>query len=137
MGLLMLASLLGLLGHGPVSSSTLDDPASGMLVKYERFERSNAETLFTIQVKPESATTQARLSIGTEFLGKVEISRIEPEPVEVELWPDRITYVFTVPEPGAAGEIVIHYKPVSFGRVQVEMGLAGYPVQTFSQFIYP
>jgi hypothetical protein len=55
----------------------------------------------------------------------------------VELWPDQVTYVFTIPEPGSSGEVVVHYKPMEFGKVEVEMGLEGYPVQTLSQFIFP
>jgi hypothetical protein len=138
MALLLLAAMLGLLGHGPLSSSTLDNTASGMLIQYERFERVNAQTLFRIQLKPQvSQGAAARLSFGQEFLRKVEVLRIEPEPAEVEAWTDHVTYVITRPDPGKEAAISIHYKPLVFGRVEVDVGLDGYPVQTFSQFIYP
>ena len=138
MALLMCAALLGLLGHGPLSSRTLDNPASGLLVQYERFERTNAQTLFRIHLSPaEQRGAEGRLSIGQEFLDKVEISRIEPEPAEVELWPDHVTYIFKLPDPGNPAGIVFHYTPMESGAVHVDVGLEGYPVQTFSQFIYP
>ncbi len=54
MALILLASLLGLSGHGPLSSTILDDPASGLLIRYERFERVNAQTLFRIQLNSQA-----------------------------------------------------------------------------------
>jgi len=137
MVLLMIAALSGLLGHGPLSSATLGDSASGMLVQYEHFERANAPASFRIQLASQDQTTNARISLGNEFFSKVAVSRIEPAPAEVEVWPDHLTYVFLRPEPGSAADIIVHYKPLDFGSVEVELGLEGYPKQAFSQFVYP
>jgi hypothetical protein len=138
MALFILAGLLGLLGHGPLSSTTLNDSASGLVVRYERFERVNAQTFFHIELNPhESVAAPARLSLGREFLEKVEVLRIEPEPAEVEAWADHVTYVITRPDPASPTDIIIHYTPLDFGRAAIEMRLEGYPAQTFSQFIYP
>lgn len=139
MALLILAASVGLLGHGPFSSGVLNVPSSGLLVQYERFERMNAQALLRIRLgsQQQQDDVAARLSLGREFLGKVAISHIEPEPAEVEVWPDRLTYVFTRPEPGNSAEVIIHYQPFSFGKVEVRIGLDGYPVQAFGQFIYP
>jgi hypothetical protein len=138
MALLILAALTGLLGHGPLSSTTFDDPASGLLVQYERFERANAPTSFRIQVKSqEGESMDTRISLGSEFFSKVEVSRIEPEPAGVEVWPDHLTYEFSRPDTANPATIRVHYKPLDFGRIEIEMGLEGFPTRTFSQFIYP
>ncbi len=138
MALFMLAGLSGLLGHGPLSSTILNDPAAGLLVRYERFERVNAQTLFHVQLHSGgSSDSTAKLSLGQEFLERVEVIRIEPEPAEVETWPDHVTYVIARPDPDAPADILIHYTPLDFGSVEVEMSLEGYSTQTFSQFIYP
>ena len=138
MALIILAALLGLLGHGPLSSKTLVDSASGLVVQYERFEHRNATTVFRIHLTPSEQTDdQTRLSIGQEFLGHVEVSAIEPEPLEVELWPDHVTYIFNRPDRASPADIIIHYQPIDFGRVHVVIGLDGWQQQTFSQFVYP
>jgi hypothetical protein len=138
MALFTLAGLSGLLGHGPLSSTILNDPASGLLVRYERFERVNAQTFFHVQLASSgSSDSTARLSLGQEFLERVEVIRIEPEPAQVEAWPNHVVYVIARPDPDSPVNVLIHYTPLDFGRVEVEMGLEGYSAQTFSQFIYP
>lgn len=137
--LLMVAALAGLLGHGPLSSATAKDPAAFLRVKYQRFERYQGPTELRLHVAPQ-AVREGRLKIwiSREFLDSIELERIVPQPVTVELGADRQTYVFDAPRLTAETLVVLRYEPtLKFARATVRAGIEGAPELSFWQFVYP
>lgn len=133
MGLIILGALLGFAGHGRFSAREAGSTESGLVVQYQRFERHHAQTLLGLRLAAvEDDATRVR--IGHEFLGKVEIVRLEPEPERVELDQGFNTFVFNTRGPGL---ILLHYKPIEPGPLQIEIGLEGEPLQTLPQYVYP
>jgi hypothetical protein len=129
----ILAALLGFAGHGHFSDREAAAPEGDLVVSYQRFERYHAQTLLSLQLVDVQGD-ETRLRIGQEFLRKVEIMRMEPAPERVELDMNFTTYVFNTNAPGL---ILVHYKPISAGPLQIEIGLDGAPLQTLPQFVYP
>jgi hypothetical protein len=136
--LLMAAALLGLLGHGPLSSMTAGDPGGPLHVEYDRFlRRSDQESLY-IQIGP--ATTSdgtVRLWLDRDYLRKVCLEQVTPPPERSEAGPDRHVFVFRVVDPGAATLVTFHFEPRQIGPLRGRMGLGDGPALAFDQFVYP
>jgi hypothetical protein len=138
MALLLIAALLGLLGSGPLSSQTAGERDSDLWVEYNRFTRYQAPESLKVHVRPVGGSDgQARLWLNREFANKVELNDIEPEPERVEAWPDRLVYVFNLPEPGQVSTLIFHYEADEFGPTPVHLGLEGGPELNFNQFYFP
>jgi hypothetical protein len=131
--IVILGALLGFAGHGKFSDREVTAPESSLVVSYQRFERYHAQTLLSLRLA-DVEEGETRVRIGQEFLGNIEVMRIEPEPERVELDTDFMTYVFNANTPGL---ILFHYKPVNPGPMQIEIGLADEPLQRLPQFVYP
>ena len=79
-----------------------------------------------------------RIWINREFLDSIELERIVPQPVTVELGADRQTYVFDAPRLTAETLVVLRYKPTQpFTSVRIRAGVEGQPEASFRQFVYP
>jgi len=53
--LVLIAALLGLFGHGPLSEATTDDPSLPIRLAYERFGRFGSPLVLRIRVEPAAA----------------------------------------------------------------------------------
>lgn len=133
MAIIMLGALLGFTGHGPYSEREVSAPQSGLVVSYQRFERYHAQTLLSLRLTAVRGD-ETRVRIGQEFLRKVEVMRIEPEPERIELDDAFFTYVFNTNAPGL---VLFHYKPIEAGPLQIDIGLDDEPLQQLPQFVYP
>jgi len=133
MALAILAGAVGLVGHGPFSAREAAGLDSGLVVSYNRFERYHAQSQLTLELV-DVMDAETRIRIGEDFLRRVEVMGIEPEPERVELDQGFMTYVFNT---NAAGPILVDFKPVKAGPVQLEIGRDSAPVQTLPLFIYP
>lgn len=129
---IVLATLAGFTGHGPFSARTVGSTDAGFTVAYNRFERYAAPTLLTVYLGDVGSET--RLRVSQDFLRRVEVLRVDPQPERVELHTEYLTYVFTTTAPGM---IVFHYEPAHAGRLEIGIGLEGRPVQTLPLFVYP
>jgi len=136
--LVLLAALLGLLGGpGPLSTTTAGE-GSPLEVVYERFARHNNPTELMLQLQPGAVPgDEVRVWVNTQYLEAIQIERIEPEPNQVEISPQRITYVFPLSDSGAGGRVVLHLMPQAIGRHEVRMGVEGELEHRFTQIIYP
>lgn len=136
--LILLAALLGLLGGpGPLSSRTAGED-SPFQVTYEGFARHNGPTKLTFQLQPGAvAGDEVRVWLSSQYLESIQIERIEPEPNEIALSDDRVTYVFPLSDAGAGGRIVLHILPQTLGRREVRLGIEGGPEHSFTQFVFP
>jgi hypothetical protein len=133
MVLVTLATLAGFTGHGPFSERTAGSTDAGFTVAYNRFERYAAPSLLTVYLG-DDVGAETRVRVSQDFLRRVEVLRVDPQPERVELDAEYLTYVFTTTAPGM---IVFHYEPARAGHVEIGIGLEGRPLQTLPQFVYP
>jgi len=138
MALIAMAGLLGLLGRGPISSAAVESGDRRIRVQYDRFERHEAPTTFTITVDRRSgAERAARVWITREWLAGMRIDTVTPEPAAVEADSDRLIYTFRTPEPDAPLAITFHAQPQQIGRRTARIGVVDGPEIGFWQFVYP
>ncbi|HEV7254891.1 MAG TPA: hypothetical protein VGN97_17550 [Mesorhizobium sp.] len=138
-GALILAALAGLLGHGPLSSTTAGDPAGPIWIEYNRFQRYQGPSELKIHLSPAAVRQgEARVWIERSVLDHIEIERIEPRPERMELGPDRHALVFLAPQLTGDTSVIIRYLPDRrFGWTEGEIGIGGGPPVPISQFVYP
>jgi protein-L-isoaspartate(D-aspartate) O-methyltransferase len=134
MGLLILAGLLGLLGPGPFSSTSVD--GATISVEHERFARYQTATSLIVEVRPGQANGELRIWLDRSYLDNVHVESIVPEPGRVELGADAHTYVFHA-APGVKATVVTFYlKPERMGRLRGRAGMGDEAIE-FQQFVYP
>ena len=128
--------LIGLLGAGPLSSTTV---ASGPLqLAYARFERRHAPTELEVSVSTDAATQdQLELWVSTDYLARVEITAIVPEPEEVRQAGERIVYRFHLDEQAQHPTIQFALEPDDPGHTIGRLGILDGPEVTFWQVVYP
>ena len=80
MALLLMAGLLGLFFHGPLSNAVARSDDASLAVQYERFAHKTALTHFVIRVDAP-IPDQTLVRIGPAFADTHDIDSVEPRPV--------------------------------------------------------
>lgn len=136
MGLTLLAGAIGLLGPGPLSSTSAGNP-SNVVVEYQRFGRWQASSSMTVRVAPALVYGDGfSISLDREYLQRHELRAITPMPVLEQADPDRITFVFSATT-GAAGVAVFHLTPKGIGPKRCTVRVGEAPPVHINQFDYP
>jgi hypothetical protein len=131
----VLAGLLGVLGQGPLSGKSVAAQNGSVRVEYNRFVRRQAPEDLRIHIRP-GPDGAARVWMGPEYLRRLRIERVTPQPVSVESASGRLTYVFRATG-DAPLEVAVVYEFVEFGPVAGELGIPGGASLQFNQFVYP
>lgn len=126
------AGLAGLLGTGPLASTTASG-GSGFEVEYERFTHRESPTTFTIHPgdTPLSDEGTLEIAMSQSFISNYQIERIIPEPVNESMSGENLIYSFKVAE-GGPSTITIFVEAEDAGLWQGSIGPA-----TLNQFVYP
>jgi hypothetical protein len=130
MALVIIAALLGVFGTGPLSSATIE--GEGLRLEHERFCRLERGT--DLRFTLAGTGDPALLLIGGEYLDRVMIERITPEPVKVEGVSAGVVFQFVLQGPAS---VTFHLKPKKFGLAPGKARLGQAAPITFTQFIYP
>jgi hypothetical protein len=129
----LVAAGAGLFGNGPFSRAV--ETGDGATVLYERIARNHSLTKIEFNIERGSGVEPLRVSINKSFFQKVELRRVDPEPVRVEDGGSHLTYVFSTTAPIAT--IYFRYLPDGWGKIPIEFRITGGPALSFSQFVYP
>jgi len=135
--LLVLAALLGLLGSGPLSQAVASATDASMQVEYPRFDRYQSPTELRVHLQPTPGMDTGRLWLDREFIDRVQLARIDPEPLATAVAPDRFVYSFGLLPADAPVTITFHLEPNRFGRMPVRLGLVDGPELAFTVFVLP
>jgi hypothetical protein len=137
MFLISLACLVGVFGYGVWTRDTVGHQKD-MLVEYECFLRVTKETPLTCFVNTSDLQDSLiHISLSNEYLQKVDLKQISPEPCKVITQNDRLTFCFRS-VPGNKS-----LQPVSFTTVAKKSGNIKATVYSnreqysISQYIYP
>jgi hypothetical protein len=130
MTLVIIAALFGVFGAGPLSSATIE--RAGLRLEYERFGRlqRSSQLRFTISGTDDPVP----LLIGGDYLDRVMIERITPEPGKAEARSDGVVFQFVLQGPAV---VTFHLMPKKFGLASGKARLGQAAPITFTQFIYP
>jgi hypothetical protein len=132
------AALVGLLGSGPLSSTSSSAPDDSLTVRYDRFLHYHKPLMFEVTLRPGNQTNNAaRLFLSDELLMRLQISRIEPEPEGRELAAGGVIYTFPSESGLETATIRVHAQYEAFGRATGKIGLVGREPATVTQFVYP
>lgn len=138
MALVILGALLGLLGPGPLSSTTSGNPDGPLEVEYDRFLRFETDTHLQIHLQPNAQSSDTvHLWLDRHFLEDVQIIEVTPPPDQVEPGPDRLVYHYQKTEPNTPTAVTIYFEPHAVGRLEGRIGVGEEPGVTFNQFVYP
>ena len=135
--LIVLAALIGLFGHGPLSRTTVG-PNGGLQLEYERFARLLTPT--TLRFRTSSGAIQGdelRLWISNDYLQGIQIEHVSPMPQTVEAGPDGLVFVFRLTEPGRPMTATFQARPERIGRISGHAALTDRQPIRFNQFVYP
>lgn len=98
--LVLLADCLGVFGSGWLANARLDQPASGMNVKYERVERTNSPSMMELHFAPDAAQNGAvHLFISESVVKELGADRVIPAPAQSVIGNGGITYTFPANAP--------------------------------------
>jgi len=137
--LFLAAAVLGVFGEGPFSKQTA---SNGLLeVDYERFGRMGKNSSLEVRLAPAPApagAAQRKVWINNEFLKRVQMEQIQPEPQSVQTGGGGLTYIFETESTGEAASICFHFRPERFGRHTAVLRVDGQAAEVaLEQMIYP
>jgi hypothetical protein len=136
--LILLAGMLGLVGMGPLSSTSATASDDTLTLEYDRFVRYHQPTKLHVMLRPNNQTGDPiRLSISQPLLDRLQISRIEPEPQRRELSNDGVVYSFPTASAVEQARIRFHVQYEAIGSSTGRIALLGRESVTFHQFVYP
>lgn len=122
---ILLLNILGLFGNGWLAKTQKQVPGSGMLLKYERIERTYTPSRVTVQFGPDAAKNGAiTLFVRGNFLKDLGNDRVIPQPEHSIVGNDGVTYTFPV-RPGAS-EAAFELQPASPGVHWIYMQVEGH-----------
>lgn len=137
MALLILLGLLGLFGDGPISRATQTSPG-GLKVTYERFERQTSPSNMQLEFPQEAVQNgQLRWWINRDYVERVQIDGIIPNPEQVETTADRIIYTVNAQDATGPIRIKLNISAEESGNLAGEVGWLDGDSLQFSQFIFP
>lgn len=135
MGSAVVVAALGLLSHGSLSRTTATTNDSRLAISYERLERREASSRFTIRAQPAETGGEIVLRLGPGFLENYEIRTITPSPVRAAASAAGYQGAFASAAGGSEIHITARAKRFGFARFTGEVpGLGTIDVR---QFIFP
>jgi hypothetical protein len=135
---IVIAALAGLLGPGLFSGREAASPDGRLAVKYDRFVHHHHPTPLEITLRPESEEDdQLRLRLSQPLLDRIQVQRIEPEPVSSELTTDGAWYVFRFQPGAASAKVHFHVEFERMGAGAGELQMVGSEPVAIEYFVYP
>jgi hypothetical protein len=136
--LIIVAALAGLLGPGPLSSATVESADKALAVNFQRFLHYHNPTEINLQLtKRGGLQDSAEVFIDHALLDRIEVRRIEPEPVDSRISEAGVTHVFSIPPGAASGQITYWVNFEKYGKATGRMKLDGRSDVTLQQFVFP
>lgn len=131
---LLIAIAFGLLGHGPLSTRQVQDPAGSASLQFDRFMTVKSVNRLTLTLPPASG--EVRAVLNAKYLRDVEIREISPEPEKSVLESEGTAYVFSA-DSQKPMQIQFSFEPRKIGLLEGWIAVAGEPRLNFRQFVYP
>ena len=120
----------------PVDSSFYADPKGLSALKLDAKTQS-PESLRVTVGPGASRDGTIRLWLGRDYVEGVDLIRVDPEPMAVEVGSRRFTYTFLVSDVAQPVTLRFCVEARKFGRRPVVLGVEEASRVEFTQFVYP
>lgn len=137
--LFIIGALAGLFGSGPLSEATVSSADGQMRAQYQRFCRRETPQSLDITFPTQPGTDSIELTVNGDYLRRVQITEIFPQPVE-SIHQQTGKLRFTTDGSGQDMTVRLHLQPQQSGLLEARFaaGPAGKQTQIqFKQIVYP
>jgi hypothetical protein len=136
--LILLCAVLGSFGHGPLSRATIRDPSLPLSLDYDRLGRYQSALILRVHVHERAANQDTvRIWFSHDYLSKIEIKKILPDPEGAETSPTGMIYQFRLAQPEQRSDVMVNLEMEAIGFIEGRIGLDESHALTFRQWIYP
>lgn len=132
----LLLSFLGVFGRGPLAHTSYASSASGMSIKYERFQRFGSPSVMFVDL--DSSTFHngtAQLWVSDDLVKPLGTQRIVPQPQRSEIVGGGILYTF--PANDGPASVEFQTQPATIGSSHVTLRIPGREPVVLHIFVYP
>lgn len=134
--LFVAAAIAGAFGGGPISDAVTASADGALRVEYQRFARRDALQVLDITVPTQPGAKEVELTLDSDYLRRVQITEIFPEPLEATAQQSgRIR--FATDGSGQPMKVRVHLRPHDFGSMTVSASVARHGEARFKQLVYP
>ena len=137
--LILVLSVAGVFGRGPLSSHVLE--SGGSSVAYERIAHRDAPQVLRFKVPLRLAEAgKLQLVIGSETFSRLRLEQIVPEPSTAMLGPHGTVFLFdvtTAPASGGHVELSFALEATQVGLHEEHFSIANGPTLALSQLVLP
>ena len=111
--------------------------ADGSLkIDYDRYLHYHHPTQLTLSVG-KIADDELRIKFDRALLDRLQVERIEPEPLQAEITDDGVIYTFMQKASSQNVKVIFHVDYERFGASQGTVEVVGHEPVTLKQFVYP
>lgn len=132
----IVAGFIGLLGPGPISQAKIAASDGSLTVAYDRYLHYHHPTQLTLSVG-EVADGELQIKFDRALLDRLQVERIEPEPLKSELADDGVVYKFLQRPSSQNVKVIFHVDYEQFGASRGTVEVVGHEPVTLAQFVYP
>jgi hypothetical protein len=134
--LVIVAGFIGLLGPGPMSRAEVVAADGSLTITYDRYLHYHHPTQLTLSVG-EITDDELRVKLDRTLLDRLQVERIEPEPLKAELADDGIIYTFLQTPSSRNAKVIFHVDYEQFGAHRGTVEVVGHEPVTLNQLVYP
>lgn len=135
--ILLVLTVLGLFGGGPISTTTNASDDGFVSVDYHRFVRHDGRASLNFDVDTSHAANQeVEIWLDQDFFDDVQFENVSPAPKSVQDDNGRMTYVFEIAEGSDTLNATFEYRPQHIGRISGDAG-SGDSTVSIDQISYP
>jgi len=130
------AALVGAFGDGPASTAVAASADGKLQVEYQRFCRRTAPQVFDITLPTERGSQQVELTLNRDYLDRVQVVEVRPEPIAVTTQGDGHMRFLT----DGSGEPMTVHLHIEAQHAGVQQGLISVPRHgdvRIKQLVYP
>mgnify|MGYP001627304704 CR=1 FL=1 len=137
LGLVVVWAAIGGTGRGPISKRSVSDKSGNLVVEYQHYLRFNRPEPMRVLVKKTSISDTLNLWIDRKFYDDVDVEKVYPQPIEMQLLADKTVFKFLAPEHEKTLLVTFVQKPSKPWSYKGQLGVIHGPSVLLSQFIYP
>ena len=134
--IILIGALLGLFGNGPLSASTASTDDDTLTVAWERIVRRQGLAELQLTIDP-GAIQQGEVTIWLDPTTASQVQRVNPEPAEVVVSSDRLSWTFAADPAAGPVTIMLELTPTEMGWQTVSLGIEQGAALDIRQIVLP
>ena len=137
--LVLVAAALGLFGPGLFNRTRVATHDGALGIEFPRFARMQAPVHLSLEVRPapSSDRREARVWLSADYLERIDLERITPEPESSELGSDGTTLVFACDGGSGPLSIALDLRARVPGSTRGRIGTSATDAVELGHFVYP